>query len=660
MRGMLVVLVLVAGCLAGLAASGGLRLPAVIGDNMVVQRGTRVPIWGWATPGERVVVRIAGQQATAKTGADGAWQVRLRPLNAAGPYEMTVSGATATLTVKNILAGEVWLCSGQSNMQMATYAAQNAAQEIAAANYPQMRLFVTGYAAVDTPQQDCTGQWVVCSPQTVAGFSAVAYFFGRALHQELHAPVGLILSAVGGTPAESWTSERGLLSRPELQYLLERRNRSLVEYPAAKKQYDEDMANPARLKEQDAQCEKNDAGWEAPSFDDAAWPVMAQPQQWETFGLQIDGVMWVRRTVQIPDAWAGKDLQLHLGVIDDQDVTYFNGVKVGHMGTETTEAWLKPRVYTVPGALVKAGTAVLAVRVTDMAGAGGILGGPKMMYLAPAGQEAAAIPLAGPWKYAIAQRRSMPVPPLGNGNSWLPTGLFNGMIAPLAPYALRGVIWYQGESNADRACQYRTLFPTMITDWRAHWGQGNVPFLFVLLANYMTAPEQPMDNDWAELREAQLQALALLNTGMASAIDIGNPGDIHPQNKQEVGRRLALWALATTYGRKGEYTGPLYRDATITGNTVRIRFTHVDKGLVARDGILRQFAIAGADKKFVWATAVIHGDTVLVSSPQIPHPVAVRYAWASNPEGSNLYNTAGLPAAPFRTDDWAGLTDGRL
>ncbi|MGB9624270.1 MAG: sialate O-acetylesterase [Phycisphaerae bacterium] len=477
-----------------LPAAAAVKLPAVIGDNMVLQRDMKVPIWGTADPGEKVTVTIGDQKAATTAGADGRWMVRLDPLKAGGPFEMTVAGNNK-ITLKDILVGEVWVCSGQSNMAMTVKAAANAHEEISAAKYPDIRLFTVARKVAATPQSDTQGSWVRCSPETVGDFSAAAYYFGRHLYRELDVPIGLIHSSWGGTPAEAWTSRSTLEADPALKAIVDR--------------WDEQIANARRA--------GNAAENKRPAARGAKPPA-------------------------------------------------------------------------------------------DLA--------------------------ASPGR---------------------PSSLYNGMIQPLIPYAIRGAIWYQGEANAGRAYQYRKLFPAMIQDWRKAWGQGDFPFLFVQLANFQPTKPEPSDSTWAELREAQTMTLSLPKTGMAVIIDIGEAKDIHPKNKQDVGKRLALAALAIAYGKDVAYSGPMYDSMKIEGDRIRLTFKHVDGGLVAKDGKLKGFAIAGADRKFVWAEAQIDGDTVVVHSDKVARPVAVRYAWADNPE-CNLYNKAGLPASPFRTDDWPGVT----
>ncbi|MGQ9523423.1 MAG: sialate O-acetylesterase [Armatimonadota bacterium] len=485
------------------------RMPSLFSDNMVLQRGLPLKVRGWADPGERVVVELNGQKASARAGADGRWTVRLKPMDAGGPYTMTIAGKN-TLSFGNVVVGEVWVCSGQSNMEWPVAASNNAQREVASADYPMIRLFTVPHKVATVPQEDTAGKWEICSPRTVGGFSAVGYFFGREIHKRLGVPVGLINTSWGGTPAEAWTSRSALESEEILKPILERWDHELANYPQALARYREALA------------------------------------KWEE-----------------------------------------EATKARQKGKTPPE---KPKEPGDPTA-----------------------------------------------------------------NPWLASGLYNGMIAPLTPYAIRGAIWYQGESNADRAYQYRTLFPAMIRDWRRAWQIGNFPFFFVQLANFMDTKPEPADDAWAELREAQLMTLSLPKTGMAVTIDIGDAKDIHPRNKQDVGYRLALAALKVAYGQDVVHSGPLYKSMKIEGDKVRIRFTNVGGGLVARGGPLKGFAVAGADRKFVWANAEIDGDTVVVWSEHVPKPVAVRYAWASNPV-CNLYNAAGLPASPFRTDDWPGVT----
>jgi sialate O-acetylesterase len=636
------------------AASADVTLPALVGDNMVVQQGVPVRIWGKAAPGERVTVSMAGKSAAATAGADGRWEVRIGPFEAGGPHTMTVAGRN-TVTVRNVLAGEVWVGSGQSNMEWPLQDARNGAEEIAKATYPEIRLFTVAKRTSLTPLDDVEGRWAVCSPDTVGSFSAVAYFFGRELHGRLGVPVGLIHSSWGGTPAEAWTSREALSAEPTLAPMVVALDASAKDLPSAMARYQaEQRAWAEKNLARDAGNKGLGLGYAKPDLDESGWEPMRLPQQWESAGLDLDGAVWFRKTVDVPAAWAGKELTLAFGPIDDVDTTYFNGTEVGATGPETPSSWTVPRKYAVPGSLVRPGRNVVALRVFDHGGGGGFGGSTTDMALGPAGGEA--LPLSGEWRYKIEAAAKVrpdfstqPAAPLGAGNPNAPTVLYNAMLAPLTPYTIRGAIWYQGESNADRAVQYRTLFPAMIRDWRRAWGEGDFPFLFVQLANWQPRKPEPSESGWAELREAQTMTLALPATGMAVAVDIGEADDIHPRNKQDVGRRLALWALAKTYGRDVEHSGPLYSSHAVEGNTIRVRFNHA-KGLRTSDGgEVEGFAIAGPDKKFVWAKARIGGDSVVVWSDAVSRPTAVRYAWADNP-AANLYNGAGLPASPFRTD----------
>jgi len=645
-------------------ASADVKLPGIFGDNMVLQRGMRLPIWGWAAPGETVTVRLGDAEAKTTAGQDGRWQVKMGPLPALGPLEFTVKG-TNTVTLRNVLVGDVWVCSGQSNMEWTVAASKDAPREIAAADYPDMRLFTVQKKISDQPLQDVAGAWTPCSPRTVPSFSAVGYFFGRTLRESLDVPVGLINTSWGGTPAESWTSREALKSNDAFLPILDRYEAAMRDSPKTMAEYKEKLKEWEKVAYFEDPGNKGfGLGWADLGHDVADWQEMLLPAFWEIRGLNIDGVVWFRKEVAIPQEWAGKALTLSLGPIDDTDSTYFNGVQIGSTGMDTPNWWAAPRRYTIAAGLVKPGRAVIAVRVYDRWMSGGFGGIPADMTLVPRDLDTAnAMSLAGPWLYKIEafreQPKSLPPQPLdpsGAANPSLPSGLYNAMVRPLMPFGIKGVIWYQGESNADRAYQYRALFPAMIRDWRGAWEQGDFPFLFVQLANYQSPQQQPSeDAAWPELREAQLMALSLPDTGMACAIDIGDAYDIHPKNKQEVGRRLALAALGLGYGRDVVRSGPTFDHMEIRGDEIVLTFTDVGGGLVAHGDGLQGFAVAGEDKKFVWAKTKIVGNEVIVWSDQVPQPVAVRYDWANNPVG-NLYNAAGLPASPFRTDDWPGVT----
>ena len=641
------------------------RVPSIIGDNMVLQQGMKVRIWGTASPGERVAISFNSK--TARTTADlgGRWQTLIGPFKAGGPFVLTIE-ATNTLTYKNVLVGEVWICSGQSNMEFPLVNAKGGAEAVARGNYPEIHLFTVDKSTAASPLDNVKGRWVVTTPDQVGQFSAVGYFFGRELYQRLKMPIGLIHTSWGGTPAEAWTSHEALAANPELKPIIDRYQESLKSLPQRQQDYERALAQWEEKNIYADPGNKGEAlGYANVAFNAADWKKMNLPQYIETAGLNIDGAVWFRKEVDLPAGWAGKDLVLNLTAIDDYDTTYFNGTSVGGIGKETPNSYMTPRRYAIPASLVRAGRNVIAVRVFDAAGEGGFGGAGQMTLARPSAKQNDAIKLDGAWDYkvelALEPKRpdwgSRPQAP-GPNNQNSPSVLYNAMIAPLTPYAIRGAIWYQGESNAERAYQYRTLFPLLIRDWRQAWGEGDSPFYFVQLANWQPRKAAPGESEWAELREAQTMTLREPHTGMAVIIDIGDTNDIHPRNKLDVAHRLAVWALADTYHQKVESSGPLFQSYSIDGDKVRIRFTH-SGGLKTADAQApKGFAIAGADRKFIWADARIDGETIVVSSHNVPSPVAVRYAWADNPS-LNLYNGANLPASPFRTDDWPGLTASR-
>ena len=640
-------LALAAGCAAPPASN--VNVPALFSDHMVVQRDRAINVWGSAAPGGRVDVSLADQTESTTAGADGKWAVALQPLPAGGPHTLTIVGVD-TLRFDDVLVGEVWVASGQSNMEWTLRNTNSAEQEIAAAeNYASIRLLDVAHVVSAHPIDSVAASgWAVASPTTVPGFSSVGWFFGRDLADSLDVPVGIISSNWGGTRAEAWTSQDGLAAFPEFRQSL---NMVKSETASIQDTYDGLVA------EWQNALLAADSGfaaaptWNVPALADGDWPTMSLPKNWEDDALPgFDGVVWFRKTISLPDEWASNDLELSLGTIDDLDSTWVNGTLVGGINQ-----WDAQRRYTISSDILKPGPNVIAIRVFDTGGGGGIDGTAEQMYLSgPNGDQ---ISLAGSWHYRVGLNLGSAAarPPRIQD---LPTVLYNGMIAPLLPYGIRGTIWYQGESNAPRAEQYRSLFPAMIKDWRKQWNQGDFPFYFVQLANFMAVQDDPNEaSAWAELREAQTGALELPNTGMAVAIDIGEAGDIHPRNKQDVGRRLSRWALADVYGHDVVPSGPLYSGMQREGSTIRINFDHAAGLRTPDDEPIGGFVIAGPDSSFVWADARIDGSSVIVSSPLVPDPVAVRYGWANNPN-LNLRNGAGLPASPFRTDDWPGVTDG--
>lgn len=617
-------------------------------DHVVLQRGVPVPVWGWTTPGAAVTVTLNHQSASATAGVDGKWLARLPEAVAGGPFELEVSGPSS-VTVHDVLIGDVWVCSGQSNMEMGIQQVNNPEAEIADAHRPQIRLFTVPHKTSFHPVETLDSQWLVCSPETVkkdgwGGFSAVGYFFGRALQEDLQVPIGLIHTSWGGTIAEAWTSGDRLLGMPDFAD-------AVREIRQQDQSANSDTPMAQKMKKWWADNDPGTRGetWAVPSLDVATWKSMKLPTLWEHAGLpDYDGVVWFRKEIELPADWEGKAAILRLGPIDDNDTTYINGQPVG-----STEGYNIAREYRLKPSVLKAGRNVIAVRVLDTGGGGGIYGKANDLKLIRADNPSVSIELAGDWRYTASAslKQTTPYPQRLDNNPNVVTVLYNGMIAPLIPFGIKGAIWYQGESNAGRAQQYRTLLATLIEDWRNRFEVGPFPFFVVQLANFMAAHPQPSESAWAELREAQvLGAQRAGNSGVALAIDIGDAQDIHPKNKQEVGRRLALAARAIAYHESIPYSGPVYRSLGIDGNRAILHFDHLNGGLVVHDGAkLKGFAIAGADKRFVWADATISGETVILSAPAVNPPVYVRYNWADNPDG-NLYNQAGLPAVPFRTD----------
>jgi sialate O-acetylesterase len=620
-------------------------LPKIFSDNMVMQQDRPVRIWGWADEGEKVTVSFNGQTIKSTSDKNGNWQVKLESMPAGGPYKMTVQ-AKNKIEFRNILIGEVWICSGQSNMEWTVSNSNNVDQEIANADHPDIRLFTVKRALSSVPKEDLLeGEWQICNSSTIERFSAVGYFFGRELNKSLDVPIGLINTSWGGTVSETWTSRGTIEKFSEFSDKLAELEKTDLE-----KLYD---AAIRELREGDGDLGMNEK-WYMHSSVPAYWQKMTIPQRWEAAGLKdLDGIVWFIKEITLTEEEAAKGLILHLGPVDNSDNTYINGIQVGSIERIPD----KVREYKVAPEVLKSGKNIFCVRVTDYGGGGGIWGKQDEVYYVIGDNKR--ISLAGEWSYQIG-RSEMPKIVLVGPNSY-PTLLYNAMINPLIPFTIKGAIWYQGESNAGRAYQYRDIFPAMITDWREHWGQGDFPFLYVQLANFKKAPEEPGDSDWAELREAQTMALKLPNTGMAVIIDIGEADNIHPRNKQDVGYRLAQNAKKIGYGQDIVYTGPLYKSMKTEGTKIRISFSNIGSGLMIKDryGYLKGFSMAGKDKKFVWAKAYIDGDDVYVFSDAIEKPVAVRYGWADNPDDVNLYNKEGFPASPFRTDDWPGVTVGK-
>lgn len=627
------------------------KLPSIFSDNMVLQQNSDVAIWGTAGKNKSIKIYTSWNKKNYMTKTDdrGDWKLHVKTPKYGGPYTISISEEN-TIILKYVLIGEVWLCSGQSNMEMPLAGwgkVLNYQQEIANADFPQIRLLQVLRSTANQPQKEIqvrNNGWDICSPETIADFSSTAYFFAREIYNQTKVPIGLIHSSWGGTVAEAWTSYETLSTLEDFA-------------SAAKKIKDTPPLTDDKLaaaqQNWDYLALQKDGGyvagspvWNKNDLDVSDWKTMQLPGFWEGKGLQnFDGVVWFRKKISFPADWKREDVILRF-YADDNDITWFNGEQIG-----AVNKWDQQRVYTIPSRLLKKGDNYITIRVDDIRYGGGIHGKASDFNIKnKSGNKT--IALAGEWFYKIGYSlKDLPPKPEAETNSNRPTVLYNAMINPLINYKIRGVIWYQGESNASRAHQYKTLFPALIKDWRNKFTSGDFPFYFVQLANHMRREEEPGPSQWAELREAQLMTTCLSNTGMAVTIDIGEEKDIHPKNKQEVGRRLALIALNKIYGKNIGYSGPVYNSHIIDGNDIIISFLHNEGLKTINNQVLKGFSIAGDDKQFYWADARIEGNKVIVSSEKVSSPVAVRYGWANNPE-VNLYNRDNLPASPFRTDDW--------
>lgn len=634
-----------------------MRLHQLCSDHMVLQRGQANPIWGWDRPGQPVVLRVEGVDVAVQrgvTGPDGRWVLECPELPAGGPYRLRLSGSAERL-IDNVLVGEVWLASGQSNMEWSLSVSDDAEAAIAAAQHPQLRLFRVANSTAETPQDEIAGVWQPCEPEAAAGFSAVAYHFALELRAALEVPVGLIQAAWGGTRVEAWTSAEALAGVMDLAADL----RAYQDGGSDANDQDAALARLAAWEQEHLPADPGNQGfgqgWAAPDYDDSAWGTMRQPSLWQGHGLRHNGVVWFRRTVELPEGWRGRELMLALGPIDDFDTTYVNGVEVGAHPRGTPGAHAIPRRYPVAAALTGAARLVIAVRVFDQFGQGGFAGVPGALTLAPLdaapdSEADAPLRLDGPWRYRVEHAiplvdpaifASSPPPPRTLEVQNRAAALFNGMIAPLIPFGLRGAIWYQGESNAEQYSSYEARFRAMIRDWRVRWGQPRLAFLFVQLAAFCGGP------GWPELRAAQAAALAEPDTGMALAIDIGHPTDVHPTNKREVGRRLALIARAQVYGQPVVAGGPVLRTAGRAGDALVLDFDRAE-GLHTTDGGaptgLELVAPGGQARA---AQARIEGTRLIIELGDGPAPAELRYAWADFPD-CNLVNAVGLPAEPLR------------
>ncbi len=629
-------------------AAAQVSLANLFADHMVLQRNAAIPVWGRAAKGEKITVGFHAQTKQTTAGKDGKWILYLDKEQAGGPFVLTVKGKSNTNEIKDVLVGDVWICSGQSNMEWTLNATINAEKEMAAAGNENIRHVKIEHAVSVAPLDEIKQtSWQLCNAANAGQFTAVGYYFAKHLQNELHVPIGLINTSWGGTMVETWISKTGLQTNADLAPVAAALPNSTAQFE--KDQVDRIRKNVSAFQYTD---DKEIAkGWESPAYDDSRWSNLKVPKSWEEQGLnELDGTVWYRKTIIVTAADAGKDATLWLGKIDDCDTTFINGVQIG-----ATCTYDKLRKYIIPGKLLKEGKNIIAVKVLDTGGGGGFWGDAGDIKIETA---SGIVSLAGDWKARVDIKGSI----IATNPNSMPALLYNGMVNPLLPFAIKGVIWYQGESNADRAQQYASSFPLLITDWRSKFGQGHFPFYFVQLASFNANNENgTTGSKWAELRDAQLKALSLPNTGMSVTTDIGDAKDIHPRNKADVGKRLALLALQHDYGKDIVASGPLYKSMQRQNGQIKIQFENTGSGLVAtgnKYGYLQGFMIAGADQQFHWAKAWIQDNAVMVWSEAVPEPVAVRYGWTDDNSEGNLFNKEGLPAAPFRTDDWKGLTDG--
>lgn len=629
---------------------GQVRLPQLIADHMVLQRDVVNPIWGWAAPGDEVILSFNGHRYKVTAAIDGSWTVHLPVTHAGGPYTLDIQGRNH-IVVSDILFGDVWFCSGQSNMVLPMERVKEKyPEEIAgAAGFPMIRNFFVPTAAdvagvhADLPPS----KWMEATPTNVLAFGAASWFFAKQLYLQYHIPIGIINSSVGGKPIQAWISAAGLkdisvyagrAARFKDSVFLDsvlHRVKAAAPVVAVSQHPDLGLAGPVR--------------WYDTSYVPLGWHKFWLPGFWADQGVKrLNGVLWFRKEIEVPASMAGKPARLFVGTIINSDETYVNGVQVGNITYQ-----YPPRRYVVPAGLLRAGKNIITVRVTNKVGKGGFM--PDKRYELTDG--VTHIDIRGDWQYKVGQ--VFPYKDWDESGVGLfsaqdePTGLYNTMVAPAVKARIKGFVWYQGEANTGKPGEYRQLLPVLIADWRSQWRQGELPFLYVQLPNFMEVQYTPSESQWAELREAQLDALSVPGTAMAVTIDIGEWNDIHPLDKKDVGDRLALAARHLAYGEQTlVYSGPIYRDARVDGHKIIVRFASAGGGLVAKGGgALSGFAIAGADKHFVWAEARVEGDAVVVFSDEVAKPLFVRYGWADNPEGANLYNVEGLPASPFRTDD---------
>lgn len=619
---MRLILLLLTVLLSVSSLSAKVRLPRLVSDRMVLQRDTELKIWGWADAHEKVTVRFQGKHYDTEANQKGEWSVLLPSHKAGGPFIMEVN----ELVIRDILIGDVWLCGGQSNQETPIARLTEKFPEINVSNNHMIRHYkVPTQSSTEALKEEIAGEvgWYSGIASDVLNWTALAYFFAQEAYDQYKVPVGMLVSSLGGSTIESWVSQEHLKEFPQL--ILDR-----------------DAVDSLNLAKKD----KGAGRWNAVEMDDSDWTAIKVPGSWRENGIHARGVVWYRKDFEVPSSMEGRHARLYMGTLIDSDSIFVNGYFVG-----TTSYTYPPRKYDIPAGILRQGKNVIAVKLTSNGGNGGFVEDKQYKIV---GDEAE-INLAGAWKCKVGMNLNEVrkyTDRLKNLNT-AGSGLYNGMIYPIRDYKVKGAIWYQGESNAERSQEYASLLTSLIENWRELWNRPDMPFLLVQLPNFMKKDKQPSDSGWARIREAQLKvAKNVANTALAVTYDVGEWNDIHPLNKKAVAHRLFLGARKIAYGEKLVSSGPVYQTMKIEGDKIVLTFTETGKGLISKEGTLRHFAIAGKDRKFVWANAVIKGNKVIVSNNGVKQPVAVRYAWGNNPDDGNLCNKEGLLASPFRTDDW--------
>ncbi|GGI25348.1 sialate O-acetylesterase [Pedobacter mendelii] len=636
------------------ASQAEIKLPNLVGNNMVLQRDKPIKIWGYGEIGEKIQIAFAGKNVKTVVDANGKWQVKIPKMQAGGPFEMILQGKNKII-LSNILIGDVWICSGQSNMEFNLQDVLNADVEVKQANFPQIRLYSIDKQISLTQKDDSKGNWNLCTSENAKYFPAIGYFFGRRINQDLKVPVGLINASWGGTVIESWISSEGLLGEETFG----KKAQEVSKFDTAAYNQKQRLLNKQWVDD----FNRGDEGFKNGVYTWANsntlnWSSISLPNGWEFTGKpdlwEMDGIVWFSKEIELNEKDLKKNAILNLGVILNADQAFFNGELIGKTG----DSWGINRNYTIPQKLLKVGKNVLTVRIENYGGDGGFMSKANLFYL---NTNERFTSLAGEWKYKIGYKlTTYNRPEKQISPNTLPTLMYNNMISPIIDLSIKGVLWYQGESNWDRGYQYRELFPRMISDWRNKFKDKNFPFLFVQLANYHKKNDNPADSYWAEVREAQDLTQKVKNTGMVTAIDVGDPANIHPKNKQEVGRRLALLAEKQVYHLPVDSLSAVYESFIVKEKLITIKINNVYDGLKSKSDVLGDFQIAGADKVWYWANAkIVNKNIIEVFSEKVQKPVAVRYAWEDNPAEANVVNSKGFPLFPFRTDNWNGVTYGK-